>query len=61
MIRPLIINSNGKIETRKNNSLNISLLRNLKKTIDSWKLQPQRILMSEQDYNDLLEYSKFGA
>jgi hypothetical protein len=60
MIRPLIINSNGKIETRKNNSLNISL-RNLKKTIDSWKLQPQRILMSEQDYNDLLEYSKFGA
>jgi hypothetical protein len=61
MIRPLIINSNGKIETRKNNSPNISLLRNLKKTIDSWKLQPQRILMSEQDYNDLLEYSKFGA
>jgi hypothetical protein len=61
MIHPLIINSNGKIEIRKNNSFNISLLRNLKKTIDSWKLQPQRILMSEQDYNDLLEYSKFGA
>lgn len=61
MIHPLIINSNGKIETRPKNGSNISLLRNLKKTIDSWKLQPQRIFMSEQDYNDLLEYSKFSA
>lgn len=61
MIHPLIINSNGKVEVRSKIGSNISLLRNLKKTIDSWKLQPQRIFMSKQDYDDLLEYINFGA
>jgi len=59
MIRPVIITSSGKVEIYTTPTFNLSSFKKLKKTIDSWKLQPQRMLMSEKDYKDLIEY--FGG
>lgn len=54
MIRPVIINSSGRIEVRSQ-----CLWGRVKKIIDSWKLQPQKMFMSEQDYKNLLKYNSF--
>jgi len=60
MIHPVIISSNGKIEIQKKLKLHLSDLKKLKKIMDAWNLPPQKMLMSKQDYEDLIKYFGIG-